>query len=256
MTDSQEISPLYSCNVYNTLQEYISKINYYLTSEDYDEPEFKKIKEELLEKTTKYEKYLVYLSSQNKIKKEKYIGHYSMQEKYRTSGIIFLDAGVYSHILEELKKEDKKFIDATYKEYHTNQELFPYIYYPDSNFEFYDLLNKLRIRSRSIDTIIERHKENNPDEVEILKVMRDSILNIKINKKGQINRWYLEILNLRMGARKLKELDDLIDTFFEDINEERPKTLPRRTEFNKYLKDDMKKVEGEESTKKIEKKLG
>lgn len=252
---NQEISPLYYGNVYNTLQEYISKINYYLTSEDYDEPEFKKIKEELLEKTTKYEKYLVYLSSQNKIKKEKYIGHYSMQEKYRTSGIIFLDAGVYSHILEELKKEDKKFIDATYKEYHTNQELFPYIYYPDSNFEFYDLLNKLRIRSRSIDTIIERHKENNPDEVEILKVMRDSILNIKINKKGQINRWYLEILNLRMGARKLKELDDLIDTFFEDINEERPKTLPRRTEFNKYLKDDMKKVEGEESTKKIEKKI-
>ena len=123
-------------------------------------------------------------------------------------------------------------------------------------YPFYDLLNKLRIRSRSIDTIIERHKENNPDEVEILKVMRDSILNIKINKKGQINRWYLEILNLRMGARKLKELDDLIDTFFEDINEERPKTLPRRTEFNKYLKDDMKKVEGEESTKKIEKKLG
>ncbi len=34
---NQEISPLYYGNVYNTLQEYISKINYYLTSEDYDE---------------------------------------------------------------------------------------------------------------------------------------------------------------------------------------------------------------------------
>lgn len=30
-----------------------------------------------------------------------------MQEKYRTSGIIFLDAGVYSHILEELKRKIK-----------------------------------------------------------------------------------------------------------------------------------------------------